>query len=222
MILFTLIGLMACNNTDKDNDDYPSQMPSCDEVETPVGATEETAMGFTPQDAADDMPISHTVGIEWEDGSLDCLHYSLQLDPASARNVASTPAPIEGNGPVPAIDVECNDYVAIDGSLSMSTPAGEIDEEIAFTLIYVQDSISGEISSGFSVYPSSLNGSYAPSNADSSSEYQFDVNVENGIISGELSMMNTSVDGDIALAEKFILAEWGHVEPPAECAENNE
>ena len=74
---------------------------------------------------------------------MDCLHYSLQLDLDSGRDVESTYVPASGNGPVPAIDLECNDYVTLDGTLSVSTSDGEISEEIAITMTYNIDVESG-------------------------------------------------------------------------------
>ena len=217
MILLTLFNLLACG-TDKNQTSFPS----CDEVETPVAAEEQTSLGFTPQEKANEQPLSHTVGIEWENGEVDCLHYTLQLDPDTARDVISTPAPIEGSGPVPAIDPECNDYVAIDGLLGMRTPAGEIDEENSITVIYEVDSDSGAVTASFSLQKNDLNGSYDPSAEDESAKFIINGSIENGHLSGELIIQTTSVDNEIALAMNTYLAEWGQIDPPLACAEDNE
>ena len=217
MIMIVLLSFLACGS-----DAEKSNFPSCDEVETPIGAEEQTSLGFTPQEKANEQPLSHTVGLEWEDGTVDCLHYTLQLDPETARDVASTPAPIEGSGPVPAIDPECSDYVAIDGYLSMGTPDGEIDEEISITVIYEIDSETGEVAARFTVHQSELNGSYDPSAGDETAKYIINGSIENGHLSGELIIQTTSTNGELALAENTYLAEWGQVDPPAECAEDNE
>ena len=83
--------LMACGN-----DMGYVEGPGCEEEEIAVAANEETSLGFTPQAAADETPLSNTVGLEWEDGTVDCLHYSLQLDPDSGRDVESTYVPPQG------------------------------------------------------------------------------------------------------------------------------
>ena len=62
--------------------------PRCEEEEFAVESSEETLLGFTPQDAADQMPLSNTVGLEWEDGTVDCLHYSLQLIPIQLETLS--------------------------------------------------------------------------------------------------------------------------------------
>ena len=217
MILLTLFNLLACG-TDKENNSFPS----CDEVETPVAAEDQTSLGFTPQEKSNEQPLSHTVGIEWEDGTVDCLHYTLQLDPDTARDVASTPAPIEGSGPVPAIDPECHDYVAIDGYLGMSTPNGEIDKELTITVIEKPNGENGEVQAYFSIQQSELNGSYNPGAGDVSAKYIINGSIENGIFNGELLLQTTSVNDGIALAMNASLAEMGLVDPPSECAEDNE
>jgi len=221
MILLTLMNLLACG-TDKETNTEPSTFPSCDEVETPVAAEDQTSLGFTPQEKADEQPWSHTVGIEWEDGTVDCLHYTLQLDPETARDVASTPAPIEGSGAVPAIDPECHDYVVIDGSLGMSTPNGEIDEELSISVIYTPYGENGEVEANFTLQQSELNGSYNPGADDESAKYIINGSIENGIFSGELLLQTTSVNNGIALAMNNALAEIGLIDPPSECAEDNE
>ena len=136
--------LMACGN-----DMGFVQVPGCVEEESSVAANEETFLGFTPEEAANEMPLSNTVGLEWEDGTIDCLHYSLQLDPDSGRDVDSTYAELDSEGSVATIYIECTDFVAIDGTLSMSTPDGEINEEIAIKMVYQMDGNSGDFDGNF-------------------------------------------------------------------------
>ena len=215
MLLVSLF--MACGN-----DMGYVEGPRCEEEEFAVEAGQETLLGFTPQDAADQMPLSNTVGLEWEDGRVDCLHYSLQLDPNSARDVESTYVPPDGDGPVPMIDIQCTDYVAIDGTLTFSTPDGAISEEIAITMSYQVDEASGEaIGSVYEELPV-LSGSFQAENADSSSKYFISGSIASGQFSGSLIMQTSGEDGDVAWAENAFLADWGHVDAPQECLENNE
>ena len=208
---------MACGN-----DMGYVQGPSCDEEETSVAANEETLLGFTPQEAADQMPLSNTVGLEWEDGTIDCLHYSLQLDPDSGRNVDSIYVEPQGLGAVPAIDIQCTDYVAIDGTLSIGTPNGEINEEITITMVYQMDEESGEANGGFDEEVAALSGSFQPSDADSSSRYFIRGSIVHGQLNGSLTMQTTGENGEMAWAENSFLADWGHVDVPQECMEDNE
>ena len=209
--------LMACGN-----DMGYVQGHSCDEEETAVAANEETLLGFTPQDAADQMPLSNTVGLVWEEGAIDCLHYSLQLDPDSARNVDSIYVDPQGLGAVPAIDIQCNDFVAIDGTLSMGTPNGEINEEIPITMVYQMDEESGETNGNFYEEVTTLSGSFQPSDADSSSRYFISGSIVNGHLNGSLTMQTYGEDAEMAWAENSFLADWGHVDAPQECLEENE
>ena len=215
MLLVSLF--MACGN-----DMGKFEGPRCEEEEFAVESSEETLLGFTPQDAADQMPLSNTVGLEWEDGTVDCLHYSLQLDPDSGRDVESTYVPASGIGAVPAIDLECNDYVALDGTLSVSTPDGEISEEIAITMIYNIDVESGEATGSFYDELPVLSGSFQAENADASSKYFISGSIVSGQFSGSLIMQTSGEDGDIAWAENAFLADWGHVDAPQECLDDNE
>ena len=168
------------------------------------------------------MPLSNTVGLEWENGTVDCLQYSLQLNPDSGRDVESTYVPPEGNGPVPAIDIQCTDHVAIDGTLSISTPNGEISEEIAITMTYNVDVDSGEATGSFYDELPGLSGTFQPSNADASSKYFISGSIASGQFSGSLIMQTSGEDGDMAWAENEFLADWGHVDASGECLEDNE
>lgn len=215
--MFLVSLLMACGN-----DMGYVEGPGCEEEGIAVAANEETSLGFTPQVAADEMPLSNTVGLEWEDGTVDCLHYSLQLDPDSGRDVESTYVPPQGNGPVPSIHIECNDYVVIDGTLSVGTPDGEINEEIGITMAYRIDEESGEATGSFNQEIAGLSGSFQPSNADASSKYFISGSIASGQFLGSLIMQTSGEDGEIAWAERSFLADWGHVDAPQECLENNE
>jgi hypothetical protein len=217
MFFISLIYLFACDT--KSND---SSFPSCDEVESPVSADEETLLGFTPQEVANELPISSTTGLEWEDGSTDCLHYSIQLDADTARNVDVEYAELDTNGPIATIAIECNDYVAIDGLLLMSTPDGEINEEQALTMIYTLDEGTGEIFSSFTIITNTLSGTLDLSNVDESAEFLINGGVSNGQFSGSLTMQTSGTDGEIAWAENTYLAQWGNVDAPADCQNDNE
>ena len=208
---------MACGN-----DMGYVEGPRCEDEEFAVEASAETLLGFTPQEAADQMPLSDTAGLEWEDGMVDCLQYSLQLDPDSGRDVESTYVPPEGDGPVPMIDIQCTDYVAIDGTLTFSTPDGAISEEVAITMSYQIDEDSGEATGSFYEELPVLSGSFQPSNADSSSKYFISGSIANGQFSGSLIMQTSGENGDVAWAENAFLADWGHVDAPGECLDGNE
>ena len=198
------------------------QVPGCLEESSPVNFDEPTSLGFTPQEASEQMPLSNTVGLQWEDGTMDCLHYSLQLDPTSGRNIDSSPDEVDPDGAVATIFIECNDYVAIDGMLSIGTADGQINEEISITLVYEMDSESGESTSSFQVEVDSLNGSFQPENSDPSSEYQFYGSIVDGQLQGSLTMQTSGSDGNEVWAENSFLAEWGQVDAPQECVESNE
>ena len=217
MLFLSILNFFACDLTAGE-----MAMPACEEVESPVSANEETLLGFTPQEVVDAVPLSNTVGLEWEDGSIDCLHYTLQLDAASARDVDVSYAELDSDGPIASIHIECNDYVAIDGIVSVATPDGEINEEFSMTMVYTLDSMSGEVVSGFMAKTTSLSGTYVPSDSDSSSEYHFDGQMTDGLFSGSLVMQTSGTDGDIAWAENTYIAEWGLIDPPADCLDGNE
>ena len=217
MLFTSLIFLFACDT--KAND---GSFPSCDEVESPIAADEESLLGFTPQEAANNLPISSTTGLEWEDGNSECLHYSIQLDPETARNVDVEHAELDSNGPVATIYIECNDYVAIDGQLSMSTPDGEIDEELPLTMIYTLDQSTGEILSSFTISIDALGGSLELDNVDDSSQFLINGELNNGEFSGSLVMQTSGTDGDFAWAENTYIAQWGDFEIPANCMNDNE
>jgi len=220
MIFITLLNFLACGDKTTEANNFPS----CDEVETAVPSDSTTSLGFTPAEVAMSMPLSSTVGLEWADGTVDCLHYSLQLDQDSARDVASTPAEFQGTGPVPTIAVECNDYVAIDGTLMMSTPGGEISQEIDITMIYQQDLGSDEVTAGFGMQSIVLEGTYDPSNGQDDVEYLISVDLNDGLFTGALYMQTTDMmeGGDLAMVMNEMFVEWGTVDAPESCMENNE
>ena len=67
-------------------------------------------------------------------------------------------------------------------------------------------------------------GTYDPSNGQSDVEYLISGTLNDGLFTGALYMQNTDTNegGDLAIVMNEMFAEWGTVEAPESCMENNE
>lgn len=109
--------------------------PSCETVASTPLAHDEAALGVVPDDVAafaQDLSAPTYAGT-YEDGTPVDVAMAFEVDPGSARLVEQQETSIETrNGQlfgrsVLLIAVSCDDYVAMDGTLAVTTPDGAVD-----------------------------------------------------------------------------------------------
>ena len=120
----------------QNNDDNASYMPYCEDTETPITIDEVTAMGISGQDLMDNLALNYTTTVSFADGTVACLSGAISPDTTTFRFVESVPVYPEApaGAAVPSIAVECSNYIAVDGTYSIASEGGALDEEAAATV----------------------------------------------------------------------------------------
>jgi hypothetical protein len=199
-----LLVLLGCTS---DETNGGNAMPYCEEVEMSLEAAEESPLGISPADLIELLENDYTQAVTWEDGTTACLEATLDIDESSVRFVESSevyPVP-ENGGPVPAIAVDCPDFLAVDAVVSLTSSDGKLAETLETVLVL--DEYSEDLGIRFYNDIEEIEGSL-----DISSEDEiFGIGIS-GLItesfSGELSMQTTKAMGEMVLAENHVLASW--------------
>ena len=205
MLLSVLLFAAGCDNLGK------IQFAHCEEEQVPIAASEKSVLGLSPIELIGEQPMIGNNIIRWQDDSLGCLTYSIQMAADTGKSVNVTYVPETGN-PIRRelhdmaygdYDVQCYDYATVDGTISLSTENGDFNEELPITVSYSQDE-SGVVTASFLVTTSQLNGDYEPycgsldcSNGEPNTEFEFLFYLFDGVIeAGALSFVRYSEDGD--------------------------
>ena len=144
MIYTLFLSLIGCTQ-----DNEGSVMPYCEELETSVEADEVTPLGISISDITNEFALNYTSEIVWSDGTSSCLNSAISPDLESARYVESTAVYPEAKmgAAVPAIAVECYNYIAVDALLSFSSDDGLLEEELTVTITFDElQSATGDLS----------------------------------------------------------------------------
>lgn len=133
--LLPLLLLTGCPNSTLD------EGPHCEETSTAIGLTDATALGFTAEEVLASIPATQASELEYADGTTTPLALSFAAA-ADARFVDSEAVYPEGDGMMPAIDVMCEDYIAIDVTFGFATEDGAFAESFDSTIAAFADSTS--------------------------------------------------------------------------------
>ena len=219
-LLIALLTLAACgqkqkNDPSNDSDNY---MPYCEDVETVLTQGEVSPIGISMDDFLDNVALNYTKNIAWEDGTEDCLSGAISPELSTIRFVESTEVYPEAppGVAVPSIAVVCPDYIAFEGYLDLVTPDGKLNEELYVTFVISEDALlddSAPINAIYSAELEGFDGSFAPGGDFDSITVSGEVG---SVYSGEISVIVTERDGNIALATREVLAEWGE-DADSEC-----
>ncbi|MFT4977171.1 MAG: hypothetical protein ACI8S6_003076 [Myxococcota bacterium] len=208
-----LLALVACDEvtvTDEPNDAWPY----CEDVEFTITVADETALGITGGDLIDAASLSAEGSASWSGGGSSGLLMGFSLDEASLRFVESTevyPEPEPGQD-VPSIAVECPDYVAVDGILSLHTEDGQLDEAITITLAIDEHSVA-DLRAGFfaELDAEALGGTLVVEDYLSDRDYDavrlfLSGELAGGSFSGALDAQGSGSTGDAVFAENIPIA----------------
>jgi hypothetical protein len=139
LLAFVLAPLaVACDKESEEADnDGPGAgtMPHCEDTVSAMTPDEESTFGLLGQDFLNRIPADVSGVATFEGASSSGMEMSLRVDVASLRAVASVEAPIETDGPVPAIAIYCDDRIEVDAQLELFTDDGQLAERFSVVLV---------------------------------------------------------------------------------------
>jgi len=212
--------LFACPDS-RQNDADASGMPYCDETSQSIARDDASGIGIPASNLLDALPFAEDLALSWEEGVEDSLSWSFEADESSLALVLSEAVYPETNGPVPAIDVECSDYLSVAGTLSLASADGRLQEALEINL---KISGGGHLSEGPLAIVSEelgiddLEGAIEPGDYIELAEYDT-VSLHLGgeiyfaeemlEFVGQLRARGEKTDGQFAMMESFDIAYWG-------------
>jgi len=223
MPIFSLfLSLLACDKSQSNNtDENESYMPYCAETETALERDEMSPIGVSMDMVLDQLAMNYSKNLVWADGEESCLSGAVSPDESTIRFVESTEVYPEAppDAMVPAIAVDCPDYIAMDGLVSIMTHDGLLDEELQVTFTVSEEDVldtADMVNAKYSIDIDAFNGTYAPSADDEISSITISGEV-GGVFSGSISMVTTNEsDSGIVMANIVDIASWSEAADP-EC-----
>ena len=216
MLNFALFAaIIGCSDSEEkidDSQDTGNYMPYCSDVETPLALDEVSQLGISGEDFMNNLATNYTTTVRFSDDTETCLSGSVSPDTATFRFVESTavyPEAPPGTA-VPAIAVECSNYIAVDGYYSLLSEDGVLDEEVWVTFTISEESLldsTESINAEFTVEVETFSGSIEVTSEEEISSLNIQGKVGSDF-SGSVTMLTTGGDGDIAWASIETLAEW--------------
>ncbi len=224
--LFLALPLLAiaCVDDDdvgQDEDDDTSSndedcWPYCDETSSSIAPTDETALGVAGSAVTDPLPSSAESDIVWATDAEGALAWGVAVGTETLRFVEAEAVYPTCDGGTPAIGVDCPDYIAVDGSLSLVSSDGMLDASLPLTFSLDEYSVSeGAVSFSAAVEEADLGSGFSLADHVDIGAYD-EVSMRlNGSISasGELnatlSAQGTAEDGNVAWADLIDVAVIG-------------
>jgi hypothetical protein len=213
--------LLGCGETSDDDDDdddddtdtnETDSGPYCDEVETLLGLSDETGMGFTGGDLLAELPLDAVADVLWADGPISALEWGVTPTVGTLRYVESTEVYPETDGPSNSIGVYCPDYVAVDGILELVSDDGRLNESMPFAFMVTEENADAMVVE-FSdeLDPDGLNGSFDIADFANPDDYDtlrlfLSGQIQGGELSGGVSGQGEGSDGNTAWAESIEVA----------------
>ena len=140
--------LLACDleADDSSDDTEPSDtvnMPHCDEVSTAMDPSE-VRFGVLGADFAFSAPLRLDGVADFEGMDSSSISVDFIVDESSLRFIESTEAPMDGDGPVAEIAVNCFDRMEVEAELSLMSADGQLDERIDVVMSIEDDGMGGD------------------------------------------------------------------------------
>ena len=187
-------------------------MPYCSDSETPLALDEVSALGISGADFMSNLATNYTTTVQFNDGAETCLSGAVSPDTDTFRFVESTavyPEAPPGTA-VPAIAVDCPNYIAVDGTYSLSSEGGELNEEVSVIFTISEEQIldsTESFSAKFYVEVEAFDGTLEATSEDEIESLSIQGEVGN-TFSGSVNMLTTGTSGEMVLASIETLAEW--------------
>ncbi|MEL6343018.1 MAG: hypothetical protein AAFV53_07775, partial [Myxococcota bacterium] len=206
--------LVGCDELWGDDIGYS---PYCQDTETLIeDADAVTAIGVSGADLLSMLQESAEGVVRWEEGGdrgvAGTLDWGINPDNATLRFVDSEavyPEPEPGQA-IPAIDVECPDYIAVNGEMFLETEDGILDERLALTFT-LNEYDTTWVNFSLALDPAGFSGSFDLEDYVDVEKYD-EVSLSlNGManasgLDARLEAQGTADDGEIAYAELLPVA----------------
>jgi len=191
--------------------------PYCEETASSIAPEDETSLGVSGSAVVDPLPEASSATLAWSNDAETALEWGVAVDAGSLRFVATEAVyPTCESGDSPAIGVDCPDYVAVEGTLSMTAADGSLDVALPVTFAIDEYSVDlGTVSFSTDVEEAELGAGFVLSEYVDSSAYDALSLHLYGEVStaGELSMslqaQGSGSDGNVSWAEVVDIATVG-------------
>jgi len=191
--------------------------PHCEETPTSIAPEDETSLGVAGSAVVDPLPGASSATLAWSNDAEAALEWGVAVDAGSLRFVATEAVyPTCESGDSPAIGVDCPDYVAVEGTLSMTAADGSLDASLPVTFAIDEYSVElGSVSFATDIEAADLGAGFVLSEYVDTSAYDaLSLHLYGEVSSaGELSMslqaQGSGSDGNVSWAEVVDIATVG-------------
>jgi hypothetical protein len=224
LVLALPVLALACVEDDdagKDEDDETNTTdedcwPYCDETSSSIAPTDDTALGVAGSAVIDPLPPTAEGDIVWASDAESALTWGVTVGAETLRFVEAEAVYPTCEGDTPSIAVECPDYIAVEGTLALSSADGMLDAALPLTFSLDEYSVSeGAVSFSAAVEEADLGSGFSLSDHVDLSAYD-EVSMSiygsvsaSGELNATLSAQGTGDDGNVAWAELIDLAVMG-------------
>jgi hypothetical protein len=224
LILALPVFAIACGedgDAGKDEDDDTSAndedcWPYCDEISSSIAPTDDTALGVAGSAVTDPLPSSAESDIIWATDAEGALTWGVTVGTETLRYVEAEAVYPTCEGDVPAIGVDCPDYIAVEGSLSLVSSDGMLDASLPLTFSLDEYAVGeGAVSFSAAVEEADLGSGFSlADHVDIGAYDEVSMRLSGSIsASGELnatlSAQGTADDGNVAWADLIDVAVMG-------------
>ena len=191
--------------------------PYCEETSTSIAPDDETALGVAGSAVTDPLPEDAAATLSWASSGDVGLEWGVAFGVETLRFVeAEAVYPTCEGGDVPSIAVECPDYLAVEGSLTLLAEDGSLDAALPLTFSLDEFSVdSGVVSFSAAVEESDLGAAFTladhvdTSGYDAVSLHLYGEVAADGGLSMTLNAQGTGNDGNVAWADIVEIATVG-------------
>ena len=120
-----LVAVLAGCSPSPKSEEAPGDHGSCTETRTPVGLTEQTALGLSPDQLLPLAAGTHTRQLTWSNGASTEITLAVDASKVSAEFVLSERDPAVGVVP----ELGCDDAIELVVAATLATSDGRLDEK---------------------------------------------------------------------------------------------
>jgi hypothetical protein len=217
-----LLATACIDDEDKSEDDTGTNTtdedcwPYCDETSTSIAPTDDTALGVPGSAVIDPLPESATGTIVWAADAESELAWGVAVGTETLRFVEAEAVYPSCEGDVPSIGVECPDYIAVEGTLTLTSADGMLDAALPLTFSLDEYSVSeGALSFSAQLEEADLGSGFVlADHVDTSAYDEVSLSVYGtvssaGALALTLQAQGTGDDGTVAWAELIEVATVG-------------
>lgn len=217
-----VLALACVEDEDKSEDDTGTNTtdedcwPYCEETISSIDVTADTALGVTGAAVVDPLPASAEGDIAWAIDAESILSWGVTLGTETLRFVEAEAVYPLCEGDTPSIAADCPDYIAVDGTLALSSADGMLDAALPLTFSLDEYTVSeGAVSFSAAVEEADLGSGFVlADHVDVAAYDEVSMSIYGSIsaageLNATLSVQGTGNDGNVAWAELIDVATMG-------------